>query len=252
MVSLRALTECIDGWLQPSLVTDYAPNGLQVEGRSEVAHLVTGVTASQAFLEQAIEAGADAVLVHHGYFWKGEPAPLVGMKGRRVARLMRANVSLLAYHLPLDVHPRLGNNARLGEVLRLPAASGFPLAGLEGLGREAALAVPERLQDFAARVGQALSREPIVVPGGSHPVQRVAWCTGGGQDFIHQVVARGADTFISGEISERTTHAARELGVHYLCAGHHATERYGVQALGEALAGELGVRHTYIEVDNPA
>lgn len=252
MVSLRTLTDCIDNWLAPDAVTDYAPNGLQVEGRPEIHHLVTGVTASQVFLDRALEAGADAVLVHHGYFWKGEPAPLVGMKGRRIARLLRADVSLLAYHLPLDIHPHLGNNARLGEVLRLPAASGFALAGLDGLGRETELAVPERLQDFAARVGQALSREPMVITGGAHPVQRVAWCTGGGQDFIHQVAGRGADTFISGEISERTTHAARELGVHYICAGHHATERYGVQALGEALAAELGLRHTYIEVDNPA
>ncbi|WP_041718042.1 Nif3-like dinuclear metal center hexameric protein [Alkalilimnicola ehrlichii MLHE-1] len=252
MAMLSTLIRQLDAWLQPAALTDYAPNGLQVEGRAEVTHLVTGVTASQRFLERALAAGADALLVHHGYFWKGEPAPIVGMKGRRIATLLRADVSLLAYHLPLDVHPEFGNNVRLGQVLCLPPSRPVTLAGLEGLGRESALAVPERLPDFAVRVARGLEREPLVVAGGDHPVQRVIWCTGGGQDFIHQAAALGADTYISGEISERTTHAARELGVHYLCAGHHATERYGVQALGAALAEHLGVAHTYVEVDNPA
>lgn len=252
MASLSTLVRQLDDWLQPAAVTDYAPNGLQVEGRPEVAHLVTGVTASQRFLERALATGADAVLVHHGYFWKGEPSPIVGMKARRIATLMRADVSLLAYHLPLDIHPKWGNNARLGEVLGLPPSRPITLGGLEGLGRASELAVPERLQDFAARVSRALAREPLVVSGGDHSVQRLAWCTGGGQDFIHQAAALGADTYISGEISERTTHAARELGVHYLCAGHHATERYGVQAVGGNLAEALGIQHTYMEVDNPA
>ena len=252
MASLQSIVQWLDEVLQPSALTDYAPNGLQVEGRPGVEHVVTGVTACQRFLDQALELGADAVLVHHGYFWKGEPAPLVGMKGRRLATLLRAEVSLLAYHLPLDVHGRLGNNVELGRVLGLPPARPASLGGLDGLGRVCELPDPAPLADFSAEVARALDRTPLVVSGGSHPVRRLMWCTGGGQDFIHEAAAAGADTYLSGEISERTTHAARELGVHYLCAGHHATERYGIRALGAALSTALGVRHTHVDVDNPA
>ncbi len=247
MVSLEELVGYLDGLLGAQGTADYAPNGLQVEGRAEVRRLVTGVSACEALLREAVAEGADAVLVHHGWFWKGEPAPVVGMRRRRLALLLRHDISLLAYHLPLDRHPQLGNNAQLGRVLGLAGEA----VAEEGLLWEAVLEPPASLQALAGRVAEALGRAPLVVAAGEHPVRRLCWCTGAAQGLIHAAAARGADAFLSGEIAERTVHEARELGVHYLAAGHHATERYGVQALGEHLAQRFGLEHRYVELDNP-
>lgn len=245
MAQLEAIVDYCNRRLDAASFDDYCPNGLQVEGRREVGRIVSGVTASEALLEAAIDAGADLVLVHHGYFWRGEPAPLVGLKGRRIRRLMRADVSLVAYHLPLDAHPELGNNRQLGLRLGLQAA-----APVDGLLWGADLAPALSPEALAARVAAALDRTPLLVGGGDR-VERIAWCTGAAQGMIEQAAALGFDAYLSGEISEQTVHQARELGLLYLSAGHHATERYGVQALGAELAARFGLEHRFIEIPNP-
>lgn len=225
---------------------DYCPNGLQVEGRRSVARIVSGVTASQDLLDAARAQAADLVLVHHGYFWRGEPAPVVGMKARRLRTLLTSEINLVTYHLPLDAHPELGNNRQLG--LRLGFEDGVPLDRLLwGIDLKEALPV----ESLVARVDAALGRLPLVV-GPRRPVQRVGWCTGAAQGMIEQAAGYGCDAFISGEISEQTLHQANELGVTYLAAGHHATERFGVQALGAELAARFDVGHQFINLDNPA
>ena len=245
MAKREAIVTYCDERLQVSAFDDYCPNGLQVEGRANVQRIVSGVTACQSLLDAAVDAAADLVLVHHGYFWRGEPAPLVGVKARRVATLFAASVSLLAYHLPLDAHPELGNNRQLG--LRLGFERGEPLDGLLW-GSE--LDEPIPADALVTRIDSALGRSPLAV-GPTHPVRRVAWCTGAAQGMIEQAAATGCDAFISGEISEQTVHQARELGILYLAAGHHATERYGVQALGSELANRFAISHRFIDIPNP-
>jgi dinuclear metal center YbgI/SA1388 family protein len=250
MVELRQLVEYCDRRLEAARFEDYCPNGLQVEASGAVSRICTGVTASLALIEAAAEAGADALLVHHGYFWRGEPAPLTGMKGRRVRTLFAHGLSLVAYHLPLDAHPELGNNRRLGD--RLGMADAGPVEGANGLlwrGR-----LPEALPAgaWADAVGAALGRPPLHLPGGPALVRDVAWCTGAAQGQIERAADLGCDAFLSGEVSEHTTHVARERGIHYLAAGHHATERLGIQALGDELARVFGVRHSFVDIDNPA
>ena len=251
MVALSELTAYLDRYLEVRRFRDYCPNGLQVEGRAQVNSLVSGVTACLELVEAAIAADADAVLVHHGYFWKGEPAPVVGMKARRLRRLLETGTSLLAYHLPLDAHPEVGNNACLARELNLQTEGVLDVdqaAPLASFGRTAAPLDPSA---FAREIGQALGREPLWIPGAAGTIHSVGWCTGAAQDYIHYAVSKGLDAFVSGEVSERTTHVAREEGVHYFAAGHHATERYGVQALGAHLAEEFSLTHRFIEVANP-
>jgi len=247
MAQLRDIRRYCDERLEAASFDDYCPNGLQVEGRAEVASIVSGVTASQALLDAAAEAGADLVLVHHGYFWRGEPAPLVGMKARRLKTLFASDISLLAYHLPLDAHPELGNNRQLG--LRLGFDAGAPVDGLLW-GQE--LDQSMAASDLASRVESALGRAPLMIGSPDTALARVAWCTGAAQGMIVQAAAAGFDAFISGEISEQTVHEAQELGILYLSAGHHATERYGVQALGDELADRFALQHRFIDIDNPA
>ena len=246
MAELSEIVTFCDRELAVETFDDYCPNGLQVEGRQEVGRIVSGVTASQALIDAAIADDADLVLVHHGYFWRGEAQPLIGMKGRRIKALMTANLSLLAYHLPLDAHPDWGNNRQLG--LRLGFDNAAPLDGLLwGID----LGEPLAAEVLVQRVEAALSRAPTVV-GPARPVRRIAWCTGAAQGMIEKAAAAGCDAFISGEISEQTLHQARELNVFYLGAGHHATERYGVQVLGSVLAEHFGLTHRFIDLDNPA
>lgn len=251
MVSLNELTRYANQLLRSSEIADYCPNGLQVEGRAEVRRIVSGVTASLALLEAAAAAEADLVLVHHGYFWKGEEPSIVGMKARRIRLLLREEIGLLAYHLPLDVHPELGNNAQLGQ--RLGIAIEAPIdAGPAPLIWRGRLPKPLPAAEFGAQLAQVLQRQPLHVAGGPAEIETVAWCSGAGQRFIEQAAAVGVDAFFSGEISEPTTHTARECGLHYFAAGHHATERFGVQALGEHLAERFGLSHEFIDIDNPA
>lgn len=238
--------------LSPHLIKDYCPNGLQVEGKPEVKTVITGVTASQALIDRAIEAKADAILVHHGYFWKGEPSEIRGMKFRRIKALIEHGINLYAYHLPLDVHPKLGNNAKLAELLGIEPLGGLEAGNPQSVSVYGQFEQPLTGEELASRLAIALHREPLHIPGGPAAIKTVGWCTGGGQDFIELAAQQGLDAFISGEISERTVHAARELGIHYYSAGHHATERYGVKALGEWLAQEHGLDVSFIDIDNPA
>ncbi len=239
--------------MQADSLDDYCPNGLQVEGRPQVRRLLAGVTACEALLEEAARWDACAVLVHHGYFWRGEAAPLVGMKGRRVARLIRANQNLIAYHLPLDVHATLGNNARLAQGLALEDVTTVAAGGTPGLMWLGSLSRAVSLESFASQVEVLVGRAPTVVGEPERgEVKRVALCSGGAQNFLSQAAALGVDAYVSGEISEQTTHEARELGVGYLAAGHHATERFGVQALGEHLAAHFNLEYRFFDVPNPA
>lgn len=246
------LEKVLNQFLKPELIKDYAPNGMQVEGKEEVQKIVTGVTASQALIDAAIERNADAILVHHGYFWKGEPEPIRGMKGRRIRSLIKQDINLYGYHLPLDIHSQIGNNVRLAQLLNITVDG-----GLEG--HEQSVSLFGRLEnpltgeEFASKIETVLNRTPLHISPDyvNKKIETVGWCTGGGQDFIELAASKGLDAFISGEISERTTYTAREQGIHYFAAGHHATERYGVKALGEWLAAEHGLEVEFIDIDNP-
>jgi dinuclear metal center YbgI/SA1388 family protein len=228
---------------------DYCPNGLQVEGRNRISSIVSGVTASLALIDAAIEAGADAILVHHGYFWRGEDSRIVGVKQRRIARLLVREINLFAYHLPLDMHSELGNNAQLARRLGLQADGRFGEDDLGWLGR--APAEVKTVGDLARVVESALGRTPQVIGDLAQPLGRIGWCTGAAQNMLGDAINAGATVYLSGEISEPTVHLSRETGVVYLACGHHATERYGVQALGEHLAQRFGIRHQFIDVPNP-
>lgn len=249
-------------WLADALrvarFRDYCPNGLQVEGRKEIRHIVTGVTASAALLEAAIAQGADTVLVHHGWFWRNEDPRVIGTRRHRLALALGADLNLLAYHLPLDAHPVWGNNAQLarelgllpdaapGEGGDLPRTTGAE--GLIWLGSAPGIAT---LGELASRVETRLGRAPLVIGEPSQRVAQVAWCTGAAQGMMQEAVDAGATVYITGEASEPTAHLARETGCAFIGAGHHATERYGVRALGEALAEHFGIRVTFIDIDNP-
>ena len=249
-VAIKELDRVLNDLLEPEAFQDYCPNGLQVEGRRPIRRLVTGVTASQEFLDVAIANGADAVLVHHGYFWKGEDQRITGMKRRRIATLLESGVSLWAYHLPLDAHPQLGNNAQLARKL------GWKVTGslrdeARPIGNRGTTAAPQDIESLKLQLSQVLGFEPIHVSGGPETIQHVAWCTGAAQGMIQDAATVGADVYITGEISEPTAHAAKELGIHFLAAGHHATERYGVQAVGEKLVADLGIDHQFIDCPIP-
>ena len=251
MITLKALVDYTDTLLSVEKFHDYCPNGLQVEGRDEVRLLVTGVTASMDLVEAAIEAGADALLVHHGYFWKGEDMRITGMKRKRLQRLLGTDTSLLAYHLPLDAHPEFGNNAQFAQVLGFETAGTFGDDGGMQLGQHGVLPTPLDGAALADHIARCLDREPLYIPGSQQEIKTLGWCTGAAQSYIEAAVELGLDAFISGEISEQTVHVARECGLHYFAAGHHATERYGARALGEHLARKFGIRHVFIDVDNP-
>lgn len=228
---------------------DYGPNGLQVEGKPGISKIVSGVTASLALIDAAIAARADALLVHHGLFWRGQDGRLTGWLKARVERLMAHGINLFAYHLPLDAHPRLGNNARLGAELGLVADARLGEQELAFIGDAAGLASAEAL---AQRTRQTLGREVLLLPGDGRPLRRVAWCTGGAQGYFEAAIAAGADAFLTGEISEPQAHLARETGVAFLACGHHATERYGAPAVAAEVAAHFGLAHEFIEIDNPA
>jgi len=229
---------------------DYCPNGLQVEGRRRIAKLVTGVTASVALIEAALSVGADAILVHHGYFWRGEDPRVIGPKHKRLKLLLGADLNLFAYHLPLDMHAEMGNNAQLAKRLGLIPDGRFAEDELGWLGRPADVLV-QSVEQLVHSIAARLNRKPLVIGAPERPIGRVAWCTGAAQGMLADAIAAGADTFLSGEISEPTVHLAREAGVTYIACGHHATERYGVQAVGAHLAGRFGLEHRFIDIDNP-
>ncbi len=250
MVELKKLESYCNQFLGVDSIQDYCPNGLQLDaGTKTVQRIVTGVTASQALIEAAVEQDADLLLVHHGYFWRSEPLALIGVKGRRVATLFRNNISLMAYHLPLDMHKGLGNNSLLGR--HFGFENGSPTEPGDGLLWAADLPQPESVGQIRARIVHALGRDPLYLPGGRSDIRRVGWCSGGAEEYITQAAESGADAFISGEVSEQTMHLASELGVHFFSAGHHATERFGIQALGEHLAQRFDLEHKFIDLPNP-
>jgi len=252
MTTREELLGALDALLEPARFRDYGPNGLQVEGRAQVRRLVTGVTASRALIEAAIEAQADAILVHHGLFWRGQDGRVTGWMKQRLSLLLAHDINLFAYHLPLDAHPQLGNNAQLARVLGLQADGRFGEQDLGFLGRRGDGGVFEDSTALAAHVRAALGREVTLVAGHEGPVERIAWCTGGAQGYFEGAIAAGAQAFLTGEISEPQAHYARECGVSFLACGHHATERYGAPAVGAHVAAALGLEHRFIEVDNPA
>lgn len=251
MVQVADLTHYIADLLAVDRFKDYAPNGLQVEGRKEIKRIVCGVTACRALIDAAIEAQADAILVHHGYFWKGEDPCLVGMKAGRIRRLFKADINLLAYHLPLDAHAELGNNVQLAQRLGFGVEGRFVGDAETGIGMYGSLATAMSGAELVAHINSVLDRPPLHIAGSDRPIKRIAWCTGGAQGYIDQAVALGVDAYLTGEVSEHTVHAAREYGIHFFAAGHHATERYGVQALGSHLGDKFAIEQHYIEIENP-
>jgi dinuclear metal center YbgI/SA1388 family protein len=247
MVARNQLESYLATLLAVERFKDYGPNGLQVEGRAEVSRLVSGVTASRALIDAAIAVKADAILVHHGLFWRGQDGRLVGWLAERVKRLMAHGINLFAYHLPLDAHAEFGNNAQLGLQLGLVADARFGEQDL-GFAGPAALS----LDSLAECVHAALGRAPLVLPGDGRALTRIGWCTGGAQGYFEAAIAAGVDAFITGEVSEPQAHLARETGVPFLACGHHATERFGAPAVAAHVAERFGIEHRFIEIDNPA
>lgn len=252
MASQLQLLNAFDTLLEPQRFRDYGPNGLQVEGKQEVRRVVSGVTASRALIQAAIAAQADAIFVHHGLFWRGHDGRVTGWLKQRLALLLAHDINLFAYHLPLDAHPELGNNAQLGRVLGLQASSRF---GEQDLGFAGALAGGDGFasaQALAQHVEAALKHQVVLVAPHQRPLRRIAWCTGGAQGYFESAIAAGVDAFITGEISEPQAHYARECGVAFLACGHHASERYGAPAVAAQVAAQLGLEHEFIDIDNPA
>ena len=245
---LNDLRDYIARLLEPDRFRDYCPNGLQVEGKTEVRRIASGVTASQKLLEAATTWKADAILVHHGFFWRNENATITGTKKRRIAHLLQHDVSLLAYHLPLDAHAELGNNAQLAQLLGFMEHGRF---GEQEIAWHGELAQQQTLSQLTVKIHRTLERVPLVIADGDPQIRRIAWCTGAAQGYFEEAVALGVDAFLTGEISEQNVHLAQETGVAFIAAGHHATERYGVQALGNHLAEHCGVEHCFFDLANP-
>jgi len=252
MMDRTELVGVLDALLQPERFRDYGPNGLQVEGAKEIRKIVSGVTASRALIEAAIEAGADTILVHHGLFWRGQSGCITGWMKQRLALLLAHNINLLAYHLPLDAHPELGNNAQLGLKLGLVGQSRFGEQDLGWLGERADGTGYASAQALADHVSFILNRPVALIGKGQVAIKKISWCSGGAQSYFEAAIAAGADAFLTGELSEPQAHLARECGVAYLACGHHATERYGAAAVGAHLASQFGLAHLFIDIDNPA
>lgn len=252
VVTRQQLLSTCNDLLQPQRFKDYGPNGLQVEGRDNIRHIVSGVTASRALIEAAIQHKADAIVVHHGLFWRGQEGTVTGWMKQRLQLLLQHDINLLAYHLPLDAHPVLGNNAQLAQKFGLQVQSCFGEQDLGLMGERADGQAFANAQALAAAVGQVLGRAPVCVSGDGRSLRRVAWCSGGAQSYFEAAIAAGADAFITGELSEPQAHLARETGVAFLACGHHATERYGAPAVAAHVAEQLGITHQFVDIDNPA
>ncbi len=251
-VSRNDLIAYCDSLLNVSAFADYAPNGLQVEGREEIGRIVSGVTASQALIDAAIEQDADAVLVHHGYFWKNEDARVIGMKRNRLAALLKHDINLIAYHLPLDGHPELGNNAQWAKALGMVETLGFIGKPGAEIGVRGMLPDAPSGGELQRMLELILGRPVLHVAGTERPVRTLGLCSGGAQGYIGEAAELGLDAYLTGEVSEQTVHVAREMGIHFYACGHHATERFGVRALGDHLAGHFGIQHVFVDIDNPA
>jgi dinuclear metal center YbgI/SA1388 family protein len=251
VITRNKLAQYLNDFLNTAKYNDYAPNGIQVEGTPEIMRICTAVTASEEVISQAADWKADALLVHHGYFWRGEEPVLTGMKRQRIYKLLTHNINLLAYHLPLDCHLELGNNACLGTLFSVRGIKTHKVANVEHLLWSGTLSQPETGDSFRELIERQLKRKPLHIAGNDKPITSLAWCSGGAQDYIEEAYKLGVDAYISGEVSERTYYQAKELGIHYYACGHHATERYGIQALGQHVADAFKLEHLFIDSDNP-
>ena len=251
MISRDELVDYLNNYLACSAFSDYAPNGLQVEGKSTIKTICTAVTASQAIIQHAAELKTDALIVHHGFFWRGESPVITGIKRQRISQLINHNINLLAYHLPLDCHTDVGNNICIARLLDLINITSHPAGTTPDLLWSGHLKQPTTLELFSSHLADIFKRTPLCISGSSKPISRIAWCSGAAQDFIEDAYRLGADTYISGEVSERTYYQAQELGINYFACGHHATERFGIQALGEWLGQRFGLNHQFLDCDNP-
>lgn len=251
MAKLQDIIQWCDQTLKSPEFKDYAPNGLQIEGKTEVRKILAAVTASQDAIDAAIRENADLLLVHHGYFWKGEAYPITGMRGKRIKSLIQHDISLLAYHLPLDSHPSLGNNAAIADLLELERIETLDPSERHPIGNIGYLNQPMPVEEFKTFVSEKLKFDVTHLPADKTMIEKVGFCTGGAQDFIVKAAEQGCDAYISGEVSERTFYEAKELGVHYFACGHHATERYGVQRLGQAISEQFDIEYVYFELNNP-
>ena len=251
MAKLQDIIQWCDQTLKSTEFKDYAPNGLQIEGKTEVRKILAAVTASQDAIDAAIRENADLLLVHHGYFWKGEAYPITGMRGKRIKSLIQHDISLLAYHLPLDSHPSLGNNAAIADLLKLERIEALDPSERHPIGNIGYLKQPMPVEEFNTFVSEKLKFDVTHLPADKNMIEKVGFCTGGAQDFIVKAAEQGCDAYISGEVSERTFYEAKELGIHYFACGHHATERYGVQRLGQAISEQFDIEYVYFELNNP-
>ena len=251
MAKLQDIIQWCDQTLKSTEFKDYAPNGLQIEGKTEVRKILAAVTASQDAIDAAIRENADLLLVHHGYFWKGEAYPITGMRGKRIKSLIQHDISLLAYHLPLDSHPSLGNNAAIADLLKLERIEALDPSERHPIGNIGYLNQPIPVEEFKKFVSETLKFDVTHLPADKNMIEKVGFCTGGAQDFIVKAAEQGCDAYISGEVSERTFYEAKELGIHYFACGHHATERYGVQRLGQAISEQFDIEYVYFELNNP-
>lgn len=251
MVQLNDIIQWCDQTLKAKEFKDYAPNGLQIEGRTEVKKILAAVTASQEAIDAAIAQGADLLLVHHGYFWKGEAYPITGMRGKRIKSLIQNDISLVGYHLPLDSHPTLGNNAAIADLLELENIEALDPSERHPIGNIGYLKAPMSPEAFQAFASERLKFNALHLPADKTSIQKVGFCTGGAQDYIHKAADQDCDAYISGEVSERTYYEAKELNVHYYACGHHATERYGVQRLVKAISEHFNIEYSYFELNNP-
>lgn len=250
MLSINELLSYLDNLLTPNLFRDYCPNGLQVAGRIEIRKIISGVSANQALLDAAVQAQSDLILVHHGYFWRDENPCITGLKQTRLSTLIKNEINLIAYHLPLDAHDTLGNNIQLAKLLGITPINELKVNSGPGLVRIGQLDGMSGAS-FASHIEKKLNRQPFYIPGRKEKINSIVWCTGAAQDFIELAIEFGADAYLTGEVSERTVSIAKESGIHFYAAGHHATERYGVAALGEHLAQQFGLAHEFIDIDNP-
>ena len=242
----------LNNLLKPELIKDFCPNGLQIQGSDLISKIVTGVTATKALIDEAIKAGADTIIVHHGYFWKNESPVIRGMKYERIKALLTHNINLFAYHLPLDIHPELGNNAQLAKLFDINITGPLELGNERSIAIQGEFSKAKTAEQLSAVINQQLNRECLHIAAPSNKeIKTIAWCTGGGQNYIELAAEQGIDAFISGEVAEQTTHVAKEMDIHFFAAGHHATERYGVKALAEYINQTMGINATFVDIDNP-